>query len=190
VTANRCQNQDIFFALRGGGGNTFGVNMEVTYRAHPRVVLQVANFVFVASSIPSFNAIFPILTQNANKWAEEGWGGYINLGPQARTVISVLMATPNLNYEDALTSMAPLFAFANSSNTAEIISANVTTSNSFYQAYQQFILNNEEAAGIGAAIASRLIPKSLLSSVVCFLLVCMTLFQEKSLRQSRAVKNP
>jgi FAD/FMN-containing dehydrogenase len=37
VTANRCQNQEIFYALRGGGGNAFGVNMEMTTRAHPRV---------------------------------------------------------------------------------------------------------------------------------------------------------
>lgn len=37
VTANRCQNQELFFALRGGGGSTFGVNMEMTTRAHPQV---------------------------------------------------------------------------------------------------------------------------------------------------------
>lgn len=37
ITANRCQNQDIFFALRGGGGNTFGVNWEMTTTAHPKV---------------------------------------------------------------------------------------------------------------------------------------------------------
>lgn len=41
VTANRCQNQDIFYAIRGGGGSTFAVNMEVTYRANPKVTLQV-----------------------------------------------------------------------------------------------------------------------------------------------------
>lgn len=32
VTANRCQNSDIFFALRGGGGGTFGVVTETTSR--------------------------------------------------------------------------------------------------------------------------------------------------------------
>lgn len=37
VTANRCQNQELFFALRGGGGSTFGVNWEMTTRAHPQV---------------------------------------------------------------------------------------------------------------------------------------------------------
>jgi len=35
VTANRCQNQDIFYALRGGGGGTFGVVMEMSTLAHP-----------------------------------------------------------------------------------------------------------------------------------------------------------
>lgn len=34
VTTNRCQNQDIFFALRGGGGGTFGVVTETTAALH------------------------------------------------------------------------------------------------------------------------------------------------------------
>lgn len=41
VTANECQNPDLWFALRGGGGGTFGVNVEMTMKAHPRVTLQV-----------------------------------------------------------------------------------------------------------------------------------------------------
>lgn len=39
-TANRCQNQDLFFALRGGGGGTFGVVLESTFIASPRVTVQ------------------------------------------------------------------------------------------------------------------------------------------------------
>lgn len=42
VTANECQNQDLFYALRGGGGSTFGVNYEMTTRANPKVTLQVS----------------------------------------------------------------------------------------------------------------------------------------------------
>lgn len=41
VTANRCQNQDMFFALRGGGGGTFGVLMETTSKVYPIVPFQV-----------------------------------------------------------------------------------------------------------------------------------------------------
>ena len=41
VTANACQHQDIFFALRGGGGGTFGVVMEMSTEAHPQTTIQV-----------------------------------------------------------------------------------------------------------------------------------------------------
>ncbi|KAF4932116.1 FAD-linked oxidoreductase ZEB1 [Colletotrichum viniferum] len=34
TTANACQNSDIFWAIRGGGGGTFGVITELTVKAH------------------------------------------------------------------------------------------------------------------------------------------------------------
>ena len=37
LTANACQNEDLFFAVRGGGGGTFGVLMEATVRALPQI---------------------------------------------------------------------------------------------------------------------------------------------------------
>ena len=39
-TANECQNQDLFFALRGGGGSAFGVVMESSHRVEPRFPIQ------------------------------------------------------------------------------------------------------------------------------------------------------
>ncbi|KAK8122304.1 hypothetical protein PG984_010974, partial [Apiospora sp. TS-2023a] len=35
VVANECQNQDLFWAMRGGGGSTFGVMTSVTMLTHP-----------------------------------------------------------------------------------------------------------------------------------------------------------
>src|SRR5262249_49542708 len=35
LVANACQNQDLFWALRGGGGGTFGVVTKVTLMTHP-----------------------------------------------------------------------------------------------------------------------------------------------------------
>ncbi|KAE8356197.1 hypothetical protein BDV28DRAFT_165382 [Aspergillus coremiiformis] len=35
VTANACENTDLFFALRGGGGGTYGVVVSATLKAHP-----------------------------------------------------------------------------------------------------------------------------------------------------------
>jgi hypothetical protein len=35
LTVNECQNQDLFYAFRGGGGSTFGVMTSVTLKAYP-----------------------------------------------------------------------------------------------------------------------------------------------------------
>ena len=40
-TANEYQNADLFWALRGGGGGTFGVVLESTILATPQLTLQV-----------------------------------------------------------------------------------------------------------------------------------------------------
>ena len=39
--ANECQNDDLFWALRGGGGATWGVVMETTQKVEPKLQLQV-----------------------------------------------------------------------------------------------------------------------------------------------------
>jgi len=166
VTANRCQNSDLFFALRGGGGNSFGVNMEVTYRAHPQVTVQVAYIAFVATNLTTFSQFVSIVTANANTWAQEGWGGYISLGGEVRTLFGIIMMNPNMTNAQAAASMAPAINFANSGASAETLVANVFESASFYQAYQAFIQPNEEKVDTGVALASRLIPSSLLSSKV------------------------
>ncbi|MCW5589838.1 MAG: FAD-binding oxidoreductase [Legionellales bacterium] len=35
IVANACQNKDLFWAIRGGGGSTFGVVTKMTLRTHP-----------------------------------------------------------------------------------------------------------------------------------------------------------
>jgi FAD/FMN-containing dehydrogenase len=42
LTVNEAQHPDLFWALRGGGGGTFGVVMETTFRVEPKLItLQV-----------------------------------------------------------------------------------------------------------------------------------------------------
>ena len=140
--------------------------MEVTHRAHPKVTLQVAYVAFVAANRTAFNQFISILTQNANKWADEGWGGYISLGSENPLLTGLILFNPKLSNADATASMQQVLAFANSPASALTLVAVVTTSNSFYQAYTAFIQPNEEKVGVGVAIASRLIPRSLLASQV------------------------
>jgi hypothetical protein len=42
--ANKVVNQDLFWALRGGGGSTFGVVVQATVKAHPDIPITIANW--------------------------------------------------------------------------------------------------------------------------------------------------
>ena len=37
LTANACTNTDLFWALRGGGGGTFGIVTRMVHKAHDKV---------------------------------------------------------------------------------------------------------------------------------------------------------
>ncbi|KFY74375.1 hypothetical protein V498_09987, partial [Pseudogymnoascus sp. VKM F-4517 (FW-2822)] len=84
VTANAFQNQDLFWALRGGGGGTFGVVTEATIRVFPDDPTVVST---VSISLPSSSeglffttAVTGLLTvlQTLNK---EGHPGQLRVYP-------------------------------------------------------------------------------------------------------------
>ncbi|KAG9088950.1 hypothetical protein FS749_001732 [Ceratobasidium sp. UAMH 11750] len=47
VRANACQNKDLFWGMRGGGGSTYGVALDVTYKTHPAL----ESIVFLALTV-------------------------------------------------------------------------------------------------------------------------------------------
>lgn len=50
VTACSEENQDLFWAMRGGGGSTYGVVTSIIIRVHPVVFGTVSTFAFGTSS--------------------------------------------------------------------------------------------------------------------------------------------
>lgn len=79
VTANEYQYQDIFWALRGGGGGTYGVVISVTYRTHDILPTTSIDLLVNFSS--------PVIAQNVTTelftiqpaLQDAGWGGYAYL---------------------------------------------------------------------------------------------------------------
>jgi FAD/FMN-containing dehydrogenase len=53
--ANKVANPDLFWALRGGGGSTFGVVVEATVKAHPDVVIDETNWWFNSTGMDKPN---------------------------------------------------------------------------------------------------------------------------------------
>ncbi|KAJ7613029.1 hypothetical protein FB45DRAFT_1065154 [Roridomyces roridus] len=138
-TVNACQNTDLFWALRGGGGGTFGVVLESTHRVEERQPIQVMSVSFIPSStsLPSF---FETLV-NSSK--------------------GIVYVNPRLSLGDASSSMAPLSACAATNNGSAVIS----TLPSWYEFFLQFIIYDEASVGHSGVSASKLLPKTKFESM-------------------------
>ena len=100
VTANESQHPDLFWALRGGGGGTYGVVTKATYRLHP--IPTSLGFVQgkVSSKAEDFQALIAevlgLLTKVLN---DKHWGQFMTLGQD--NSISFNLSYLNLTEDDA-----------------------------------------------------------------------------------------
>ncbi|TFA98522.1 putative FAD-linked oxidoreductase [Trichoderma ghanense] len=162
VTANRCQNQDLFFALRGGGGGTFGVVTETTAALHKD---QEITYVFLQMSIPEVpRTIDEIFVTNAEKWADEGWGGlYAVSGNVTNSTARFLGFNTKLSVEEARASLKPVTDYLES-----FPSSKGTLIRQFKTLPSQWAAQNDPVllsfllpeAGVSLTRSSRLVPRS------------------------------
>ena len=83
VIASKCENDDLFWALRGGGGGSFGVTTSVHYKLHPTLPFCEMSFVVSDFKEPLYD------TTTVFKWIsllvdsaptlDTKWGGYWTL---------------------------------------------------------------------------------------------------------------
>ncbi|KAJ6556598.1 FAD-binding domain-containing protein [Mycena vulgaris] len=163
-TANACQNEDLFFALRGGGGGTFGVVLEATILAGPAAPVQVVVLTWAAKSPARTKALWALITDHMLAWADAGWGGYAM--PEL-----ALFATQRLSKEDAAASMAPLLAHAAQLEADGVAGAGVMVMEfpSFLPFFNSFMTDAGGNAGAGkvgysVSLTSRLVPRASFAS--------------------------
>lgn len=147
-TANEYQNADLFWALRGGGGGTFGVVLESTHRVEPAVRFVSANINFPSTS-SNMLPFMEIVVNNTLKWAQEGWGGHIT----GSTLVNV---SPLLTVEQAKASLAEVIAYAEANGG----SASIEEFPSWYPFYEKYVTTSSVAVGVTRFPGSRLIPRS------------------------------
>jgi hypothetical protein len=162
VVANRCQNQDIFFALRGGSGGTFGVVVGTVYRLYKD---QPILHTLITMNITTNNQrrLTEILVENSPRWIDEGFGGVLAVD----TALTFSMVNPKLTIDQAKKSLKPLVDFLQSIATKQNPLKNVIE-----------ILPNQYAAqttkdltdlllleeGVSLTRSSRLVPRSTFST--------------------------
>ncbi|KAF8435773.1 FAD-binding domain-containing protein [Boletus edulis BED1] len=148
LVANRCQNSDLFFALRGGGGGTFGVVTQVTTLALPQVSLSTV-VVGYQSTPEKERAFVEFLVEHAMEYANQGWGGYAT--PQT----GLILTTPLLNITAAEAAMASLQNF-----TINTLGGFFTLNSypSYLSFFQTSLAPYPVPVGLPFIFASRLVP--------------------------------
>ncbi len=105
--ANACVNPDLFWALKGGGGGTFGVVSKLTVRTHE--LPEYFGVVMFNVKAPSDEAYRSLLHAFVSFYAEhlfnEHWGETVYVG--SHNVIRISMASQGLNREQSQRAWLP-----------------------------------------------------------------------------------
>lgn len=169
ITANACQNSDVYFAVRGGGGGTYGVVTSVTYKAHPNVNMSVQH-VAIAPLTSNTSSLLDAITVLWGAYPSLNDQGYAGYGEWTIASPTPVFATFYAGYVHGFyavnstvaamtTSFAPTLAKLNAFNSSLFISVTYVT----YPDYWSFYYTEsgvEPSVGTGAALGSRLFSKA------------------------------
>eukprot|EP01062_Namystynia_karyoxenos_P002018 TRINITY_DN1069_c0_g1_i1.p1 TRINITY_DN1069_c0_g1~~TRINITY_DN1069_c0_g1_i1.p1 ORF type:complete len:562 (+),score=155.17 TRINITY_DN1069_c0_g1_i1:79-1686(+) len=168
LTANSCQNTDLFWALRGGGGGTFGVVVSATHKLHPAPG-QVVNLVVVVP-FQFANVSDPLGEAFLDTWLamqpalDPRWGGYTICGATGFGLLKVrpgCMVT-NLFVGDwaaAAASVGPLYEWYTSATKKHPVAALGSTFQIInYTDFWGWHGPTTDQTGGNVVLASRLMP--------------------------------
>ncbi|KAF7368026.1 FAD-binding domain-containing protein [Mycena sanguinolenta] len=151
-TANEYQNADLFWALRGGGGGTFGVVLESTILATPQLTLQVVSVSFNRTEETARNFL-KLVIDNGVEWSNAGWGGHIYQN-------SFISVNPLLTHEEALESMQNASDYVLALNGSVVIEELP----SFFAFFEKYVPTAEAVVGVHPVLGTRLISTSIFSN--------------------------
>lgn len=101
ITANAYQNQDLFWALKGGGGGTFAIVLRATLKTHklPKTVGRVEGTISTHSGLTFKNLLKNLLCFCKEQINNEHWGEWIKI--KGNNSIEVALAFQGLTKEQA-----------------------------------------------------------------------------------------
>ncbi|KID64730.1 uncharacterized protein G6M90_00g112530 [Metarhizium brunneum] len=152
--ANRCKNADLFWALRGGGGGTFGLVVDSTHRVEPRMPVAVASVAVDAGNRDHVYGFMETLVDSALDLARDGWGGHI----YGNRIVYLTPAIQSL--ARARQSVDRIVRFAEDHGG----SANVSIAPSFYAFFEQYVLGGAFSVGTLNILNTRLVPATVFAT--------------------------
>lgn len=80
ITANACQNSDVFWAIRGGGPGTYGVVTKTVIKAHPMVSVQVQHVAMAPLQPSNSDDLLDAIAILYGAYPDLNDGGYAGYG--------------------------------------------------------------------------------------------------------------
>jgi len=155
VIANPYNNEDLFWALRGGGGGTWGVVTSVTYKTHPSTTFSAASLTANSTNANSTQNLLTEIIRLTPSLVEQGYGGY---GSGATDQIQLFVLSPNVTAEQTQTTFLPLFEFAHSQPGLSVEN-NTILYQDFWSWYEPSHTTSDGQVGIPVEGSSWLLPK-------------------------------
>lgn len=162
ITANSHSHPDLYWALRGGGGGTYGIVTSVTYRTHPSAPLTGAFFSSNSTNNATIKKLLNEFLRIQPDFSDAGFGGYAQLSTGN---ISWFFIAPNTSQEDTNKTVDPFYAFAQNltSEGLNIDLAFTAPFDSFYSWYTTLFSTGAQN-GYNTELATRLIPRDVVES--------------------------
>ncbi|KAF7672571.1 fad binding domain protein [Alternaria burnsii] len=194
LTANACQNSDLLWAIRGGGGGTFGLITELGVQAHPmpQVTAMVLSVSKTGNSTSSWWALMAGLHAHLPDLKTHGVTSYYTIaGPpsyEALTFYGVFFVynKPNGTIE---TAMQPLLSFLDGANGTATFQTQTQSAPKWISLFDK-LPSDGSAAGGGGSSASRLLPASSLTDDMARLAEVLELIGPTEHVPQTGVSNP
>ncbi|KAF9436406.1 hypothetical protein BGZ76_004070 [Entomortierella beljakovae] len=156
--ANSYQNTDLFWALRGGGGGTFGVVVEAVYKTHPSLKnINYAEYHISFSTTEASRKILNNFYSHQIRWSEEGWGGYTYI---KTNFIMVKYHWPDSEHNKAVESMMHFIEYIKALEGVHV-EGSVREFSTYWDYFQVFVPPADKPnSGSNILISSRLVPRS------------------------------
>ena len=148
----------MFWALRGGGGGTYGVVTSTTYKTYPTLS--------ITSAILTAKFTSPDIAQNVTTefiklipiFSDANWCSYLDL---TNSSFSANLIAPNTAWENASSTFFSFVQYVEEATTSGQVQLDITPFASFYDYFLATSTKNEKTTGTQVEMASRLLPRSL-----------------------------
>jgi hypothetical protein len=160
VLANPYQNQDLFWALRGGGGGTWGVVTSVTYKTHPSTPFAAALLSVNSTNADSTQNLLGEIIRLTPSLVEQGYGGY---GGGNTEQFQFFVLSPNVTVNQTQATFLPLFELAVSQPGLSVQNETVQFQD-FWEFYNLLFNSTDGEVGVPSEISSWLLPKDVIQT--------------------------